>query len=293
MNTYNYLLRNHLKYPEIPLCIQKGIHDKAFHTHTHDFGELVVVTEGAAVHTVLDKRYNIREGDVFVINGPVAHGFEETDKLRTLNIMYDYHNPIFDKPALRALAGYQSLFTIGPKLRGKENFKSWANLSGQKREITKQLVSSLYDEYQNGHDGYREMLVALLQQLIIHLSRCYGTFTQADHPRLMPLARAIAYMEDNYQNVDIKLNDIAREACVGARQLDRLFNQYMANPPIQYLTEVRLQRAAELLRYQSDIRIADVAARSGFSDPNYFTRKFKKCFAVSPRDYRKGVAPNS
>lgn len=284
---YNYLLKNHLKYPEVPLCIQKGFHDKAFHTHTHDFGELVVVMAGSAVHTVLDKRYTIQEGDVFVINGAVAHGFEEADKLTLFNVMYDYHNPIFDKPALRALAGYQSLFTIGPKLRGKENFKSWANLRGDDRQIAKQLVTTLYDEYHNGREGYREMLVAQLQQLIIHLSRCYGTLSQEEQPRYLPLAHAIAFMEDNYEQADMRLHDIAESACIGIRQLDRLFNQYMASPPILYLTEIRLLRAADLLRYEPDLRISDVSSRCGFSDSNYFSRKFRQRFDMSPRDFRK------
>ncbi|MFT5083045.1 MAG: AraC family L-rhamnose operon regulatory protein RhaS [Lentisphaeria bacterium] len=293
MSYFTYLLKDHLKYPELPLSIQRGFHDKAFHTHNHDFGELVVVVAGTAVHTVKSKRYLIREGDVFVINGPLAHGFSEAHELNLYNIMYDYNRPIFDKPSLRALAGYQNLFTLGPTLRGKENFISWANLQGEDSLLTKRLVASMFLEYETGREGFREMLLAQLHQLIIHLSRCNELADSRDQQRLLPLARAIAYMEDNYQTTEILLGDIAFSACIGARQLERLFSRYLGRPPIHYLKELRLKRAEEILRYQPEKRIAEIAFRCGFSDANYFTRAFKKLFGCSPTEYRKGMLSES
>ncbi len=284
MHTYN--LRDHLKYPDLPLCIQKGFHNRAFHTHNHDFGELVIVMEGTAVHRVAAKNYNICEGDVFVINGALPHGFERADKLRLFNIMYNYTKPIFDKPSLRALPGYQSMFTIGPRLRGREGFRSWSNLQGEDRTIAKRLVSDMYAEYQNGLAGFREMLIAQLHQLLVHLARCYQADTGIQHRGLLPLARAIAFMENSYTQPNIGVEEIANVACVSTRQLARLFSRYMDSTPIQYLRQMRLNRAADCLRFEPEKQISSVAYICGFSDANYFTRAFKQHFGLSPRDYR-------
>ena len=55
-----------------------------------------------------------------------------------------------------------------------------------------------------------------------------------------------------------------------------------------FINECRLEYAVTLLRDQSSLSITQVAQASGFSDANYFGRKFKARFGLSPTDYRVG-----
>ena len=55
-----------------------------------------------------------------------------------------------------------------------------------------------------------------------------------------------------------------------------------------FINECRLEYAVNLLRNQSSLPITQVAQASGFSDANYFGRKFKARFGLSPTDYRAG-----
>ena len=55
-----------------------------------------------------------------------------------------------------------------------------------------------------------------------------------------------------------------------------------------FINECRLEYAVTLLRNQSSLSITQVAQASGFSDANYFGRKFKARFGLSPTDYRAG-----
>ena len=55
-----------------------------------------------------------------------------------------------------------------------------------------------------------------------------------------------------------------------------------------FINECRLEYAVTLLRNQSSLPITQVAQASGFSDANYFGRKFKARFGLSPTDYRVG-----
>ena len=60
----------------------------------------------------------------------------------------------------------------------------------------------------------------------------------------------------------------------------------MGNSPIAYLIQLRINRAADMLR-QGDRSITDIAFDVGFSDSNYFMREFRKVIGISPRIYRR------
>ena len=54
---------------------------------------------------------------------------------------------------------------------------------------------------------------------------------------------------------------------------------------MQYLTKVRLEKAKEMLK-NSDAKTYEIAEKTGFSEPNYFSFIFKKNIGMSPSQYR-------
>ena len=59
-------------------------------------------------------------------------------------------------------------------------------------------------------------------------------------------------------------------------------------PPAQFLIRYRINEACSILK-NSDLSISEVAVSTGFSDPLYFSRAFKKVKGISPRAYLKEV----
>ena len=49
---------------------------EGFPIHTHEFHELVIVTEGTGIHSINGYNYQVTAGDVFVLKGNDAHGYE-------------------------------------------------------------------------------------------------------------------------------------------------------------------------------------------------------------------------
>ena len=92
-------------------------------------------------------------------------------------------------------------------------------------------------------------------------------------------------MEDNYQK-PLKLADIAQTAEMSEQHICRLFKKNIKTSPIDYLNQIRINRAKELLSY-SDSTIAEIAANVGFSDSSYFSVVFKKYEGISPAEYKK------
>jgi AraC-like DNA-binding protein len=81
-------------------------------------------------------------------------------------------------------------------------------------------------------------------------------------------------------------DSLARLARRSRSSLYDHFVTVMKVPPLEYIKELRLREAARLLR-ESDLRVADVAVRVGFVNPNHFSRAFARRYRSSPLRYRK------
>ncbi len=86
-----------------------------------------------------------------------------------------------------------------------------------------------------------------------------------------------AHLDDELFGVDF----LCREIGVSERQLQRKLKSITNKSPIQLISSVRLHRAKELL-LQNHHNIAEIAYQTGFSNPSYFSKSFKKEFGLSP-----------
>lgn len=71
---------------------------------------------------------------------------------------------------------------------------------------------------------------------------------------------------------------------VTAKQLERSFLNLFGVPPRRYLTRVKMEAAAGLLR--ANMSVAEVAGACGYADPSAFTRRFRSVIGQSPKEYR-------
>lgn len=94
--------------------------------------------------------------------------------------------------------------------------------------------------------------------------------------------RAREYLDAHFAE-NISLEALAAVANLSPFHLSRLFRRQTGLPPHAYLTHVRIRRAKQLLL--AGVAIADVAARTGFSDQSHLTRHFKRIVGVTPGQY--------
>lgn len=98
---------------------------------------------------------------------------------------------------------------------------------------------------------------------------------------------AIAFIQEHYGDEDLNLNKVACAANVSANHFSALFSQEMEQTFIEYVTNVRMQKAKELLRC-SDMRSGEIATEVGYKDSHYFSFLFKKTQGCTPSEYRNG-----
>ena len=94
------------------------------------------------------------------------------------------------------------------------------------------------------------------------------------------LFKAITLMQQAIEE-PVSPSTIAKEVCVSARQLERLFSRYLGVSPKTYMMTLRLERARTLLQ-QTQMQVIDVATACGFSTPSVFSRHYKRHFGIPP-----------
>lgn len=134
--------------------------------------------------------------------------------------------------------------------------------------------------YESGSLETASRLLAAVWSRIGELER--HNRIQETHPAL---ARAVTYLTRHFAG-PIDIADLATRSGISPSHLNLLFRRRFGMGPQRYLNELRLSRARQLLAnpYWS---VAEVAVKSGFPNPNYFSRKFHELHHQTPLECRK------
>ncbi|HEX8283387.1 MAG TPA: AraC family transcriptional regulator [Pyrinomonadaceae bacterium] len=130
---------------------------------------------------------------------------------------------------------------------------------------------------------------SLANVLAVHLLRHY-TDAGAEPRRFAgglsgpTLRRVLSYIADNHER-DLSLEDLAGEAAMSTFHFAREFKRATGTTPHQHLLKFRVERAKELLT-ESQLPLAEVGLRTGFSHQSHFTRLFRRYTGTTPQSYR-------
>lgn len=97
--------------------------------------------------------------------------------------------------------------------------------------------------------------------------------------------RVKQYMEENYADGDLSLNLLASHANFSPNHLSMIFSQQTGQTLIRYLTDIRMNKAKELLRCTGK-KSSTISAEVGYKDPHYFSYLFKKTQGMTPTQFR-------
>lgn len=96
------------------------------------------------------------------------------------------------------------------------------------------------------------------------------------------------HMQYNYMMYDISLDSVSQILNMNASYFSALFKRFFGVNFVEYLTELRINAAKELLR--DPLRpTAEIASMVGYESPNYFARAFKKKTGMTPTEYRRSI----
>ena len=252
--------------------------------HWHEMVEITYVTHGPLTFRTASGEVEIDKGDALFANANVLHTSRLSRSTR-------YYSHLFNTHMLSG--GYDSLMEqtyFAPLLRCRdlELYKITPDSPERVRMI---------DHLNRTMEAMRDEPFGYEFQIREHLTKFWlGLYRETQHIWMNTLARSgqdsermklmLQFIYDHFPE-QISLADIASAAGISTRECTRCFNRAMSRTPVRYLTEYRVQRAAQKL-LQTDRTVSLVAEECGFASDRYFGKVFREMTGRTPREYRAG-----
>lgn len=265
-------------------CYYDNISEMEVPWHWHDELEFLVVKTGTARVSVNGTDYMVKQGEGFFINTGVLHGAwrEGTNPCYLHSVVFHprlvggsvdsilwqkYLEPLLSDPCRPCVH-----FTNRP---------GW-------EETATMAIEDAWQSCVSEVEGFEFMVREQLSQLIFLLTKSRSAAGKKPTEKTMREGERIKimlqYIQRHYDG-ELTLAKIAESAAVSENECLRCFRSMIGCTPIQYVKQVRIQRAAELL-VSTNRRISDIGAECGFQEMSYFAKTFRRLKGCTPSEFR-------
>ncbi len=289
------------QHAEVPLRVGRVNVPNPVPAHAHEFQEVVYVERGRATHEVQigagrRRRYPLLLGrDCFLVAPCEKHAFCENKGLVVWNILF--LPGIFggDATGLRAVPGLAEFLFVEPLFRHEGRTMAKLHLGVGEREEVLGCLQAIAGEFAAAQDGWQTVVRARFLVLLVSLARAWsrqrlapGSQLGGESGQAQAVAAAMAFMEENFGQ-ELSLRTIADQALLSPHHFSEVFKRHCGMPPWDFLLQLRLQRAKDLLT-STRSSVTAIALEVGFGDSSYFARVFRAQTGMTPRAWRLAAA---
>ena len=152
-------------------------------------------------------------------------------------------------------------------------------------EQIRQIFDDLMTHGLSDHANRARMCRIVLQYLLMKIADSAAPCGPANTAAAETYQRCRQYIEEHYLHVR-SLEEVAAGCHVDSAYLCRLFKRFRRQTPFQYLQNLKMNRAVELLQ-DGQRSVKQAAQELGFGDPYNFSRAFKRIFGIAPHHMLK------
>ncbi len=150
------------------------------------------------------------------------------------------------------------------------------------------LVIHLIDRHWGAHIAQRVTRQFSPESRRPFASQAYrGEYSERHGDEVIALAQS--WMHRHLAD-SIRIADLAARSGLSPRSFQRRFHHACGQSPLQYLQQLRLEAARDLLQ-NSNLAVEDISPLCGYGDVSYFGKLFKQYYAVTPGQFRRSVRP--
>lgn len=246
--------------------------------HQHNEIQLSLIVKGFGKLIVGDSIHQFQAGDFFAIGANSPHLFKSEKnqgQVHMITVFFTketFGKEFFNLPDLEELSSVFNFVQEGFQLQSNH-----------------QVISVLFSRFPKASKTTRVLLFLELLQLLIHEKKT--SLTNFTYPKETGnlagkrMQTIFDYVLHHFQN-EVKLVTVSSLIHMTPNAFCKFFKQRTNKTFFQFLIELRLEHASQMLRANEDYSIAEIAEQSGFKSISNFNRKFKKQKGVVPSHYR-------
>lgn len=271
---------------DFPYLVLDVINDKSyprnpgFHVmHWHEDLQFIYVLDGAIQVRTLDTIIQVHTGEGLFINKNIVH---DVGRLENCH----YNSFLFPSKFLEFYAGSPAKdFVDSIITNDRLPVVCFTPASEWEKEII-EILQQLVQIEKNRTDFYVYEILVRLSALWL-IMRKNITIPQKKNENVIHfrMQKILRFIEKHYAE-DITLTDLSRSANISKSECSRCFKVSLNTTPYKYLTEYRLQKAAQLLKTTNE-PVGTIAIAVGFHQVSHFGKCFREKTGYSPREYRE------
>jgi AraC family L-rhamnose operon transcriptional activator RhaR len=274
--------------PIWPVGSRLQLHNGSVPTHAHDFIEIAIVLSGAGMHRSILGDQTLEAGDVFVLHPSASHSYHDCCDLQFFNIYFGLE--FFERELGFVVRdpGLNYLLWAGP-LNKQRNGLLALKLAPAQRLPCRRSIDTCW-ALANGTNAsertrYLASLLLLLDCLRQSLDNVIEPWSYRKRHLHAAIDQGIRLLESQI-SYPWTLQELAIQLHFTPSYLVRLFKRHTGLAPLQYLARARAEAAAHLLLTSSKT-IAEIGRQVGWSDPSYFSERFKAHYGLTANEYRR------
>lgn len=130
-----------------------------------------------------------------------------------------------------------------------------------------------------------------IKQYIISFFEAILKFTKETTPPKLNkvIINAQNYIQQHYDESGLSLESIATNLYIHPVYLSSLFKKSINKTITQYIIDIRMEEAMKIIKLEPSTSVGKIASSTGYENPYYFSKVFKKYYGVSPTDLLKKV----
>lgn len=244
--------------------------------HQHEEIQLSLILAGKGKFVIGDSIHQFEEGDFFVIGPNCSHLFQSEATLTKVKMISLFFTETSFGPHFFELSELERIMPFF-KL-AKDGFR----LQSHKREIHELMLKMPSRDKLNNFIDLLLLLNILCKAEREELTKFVypNKIGNRDGQRLQVI---YDYTFTNFKN-EVQLETVANLAYMTPNAFCRFFKKRTNKTFFQFLIELRLEHACQLLR-NNTLAVADIAEQSGFNSISNFNRQFKSQKGMSPTQY--------
>ena len=270
-------------------CYHDDLREMEVAWHWHEEVEIFVIEKGTARVSVNGTDYLVKQGEGFFINTGILHGVwqEGTEQCRLHSIVF---HPRFVGGGMDSILWQKYLEPLLTDASRPcalfSNASAWEAAASQAIESAWQLC--VLEE-----EGFEFQVRELLSRIVLLLFQNRPLSAKRPSERALrdsERTKAMLQFIREHYGEELTLTQIAESANISASECLRCFRSVIGRSPIQYVRQVRIQKAAELL-LGTDQKISDIGAQCGFQGMSYFSKAFRELKGCTPSEFREQLRP--
>ena len=223
-----------------------------------NYWKIFFMRQGTGTITIEDCRYFVKSGDTIVISPGLMYSKSPSEDILDICMYVKDFRPVGSTPYRilhdDAQGSVARLMNMAIDFSNPENYYERA------------ILNAIAD---------------LLYQVLVYIY-------VDDQDKDIRLERIMEEMQENIGNSDYDLSAAIEKSGYSKGHFRKIFKALTGQAPVNYMQTLRINHAKSLLhQFGKSRNIKDIAHSSGFKDPLYFTRVFKKLEGMSPKAYLK------